>query len=113
MPKSSRVLPLLALVAALLAAGCNESQKNQANAGCKAQYVGREKAACDLGVKLADGIANKADGKSYAQKYKKALKECNHLERPLVSFCVSGVKKYRTELAKLDGGRSRSPASEK
>ena len=101
MTRNNSAFAVLVLACAVLASGCND-QKNQASAGCKSSYVGREKAACDMGVNLADGIAKKNDGKSPKSKYKIALGECHHLEKPLVSFCVSGVKKYRAEIAKLE-----------
>ncbi|MBI3558666.1 MAG: hypothetical protein HY074_20555 [Deltaproteobacteria bacterium] len=113
MAKSSFPLSVLILGLAVFASGCDGTQKSQASAGCKANYVGREKAACDMGVNLADKVAKKADGKSYKKKYASALGECHRLEKPLVSCCVSGVNKYRAELAKLDPAADRQIASTK
>ncbi len=113
MTRSNSTFAAFALVCTLLASGCSDTQKSQAAAGCKASYIGREKAACDMGVNLADGVAKKADGKTPKAKYQVALGQCSHLEKPLVSFCVSGVNKYRAEIAKLEPQAQRQVASHK
>lgn len=54
------------------------------------------------GRRRGGSAAKKDDGKSRTQKYNLAVAKCRKIEPPLVSFCVDGVKKFRTELAKLD-----------
>lgn len=101
MLKPRSALPIFALVVAIVMTGCLESQVKQANTSCQASYVGRQKAACELGVTVASETAKKDNGQSATQKYRFASHECRRLERPLVSACIDGVNKFRAELAKL------------
>lgn len=90
-----------------------ETQKDQANADCNAIYVGRQKSACQMGVKAAYETAKANDGRTRDLKYKFALGKCQKLEKPLVKACQDGVNNFKSELAKIDttSGSNRSPAS--
>src|SRR5271165_5721899 len=103
MTKSTTLgLIAVALATALFSSGCMDTQQAQANADCKANYVGRQKSACEFGVKNAFQTAKNTDGKSRDQKYQAALGRCQKLEKPLIKPCEDGVKNFKTELAKVD-----------
>ena len=75
---------LAALALAATSAACLTNERNAANNGCEARYVGRQKAACEKGVTEAYEIAKKQDGKSHSAKYDAAVGKCQKIEPPLV-----------------------------
>lgn len=103
--KSTKVILLSSLAIAALASGCMDSQRSEANTGCENQYVGRQKAACQMGVNVAYDKAKTEDGASVATKYKKAVGQCGQLEKPLITPCVSGVKYFRAAIARASSGQ--------
>ncbi len=104
MPRVKSTTPLLiaALAMAAVSAGCLGTQRDEANNGCKARYVGRQKAACEMGVSGAYDVAKKQDGASHNAKYQAALDRCQKVEKPLMSACIDGVNRFKAEIAKMN-----------
>lgn len=100
-----------ALAFSAISSGCLETQKRVAKDGCKNTYIGRQKAACDMGVALSVELAAKDTGETPMQKYQRAVIQCNKLELPLVAPCVSGVDRFRGEVAKIKGGEDVKPSN--
>src|SRR5438552_2782026 len=92
--RASLGFAVVALGAAMFSAGCMDSQREHANNNCGMSYVGRQRSACEMGVREAYNTARAQDGKSRDQKYAFATNRCNKLEPTLAKACTDGVRNF-------------------